>query len=151
VKLLVEELGLGLSYLEQKITVGDKPIQVEAIRPHLYKHLNAAGSLYLEIRNAAGTLLKTSDAVTIQSITDASGNYFHGVVRFYIKCGLLPNTTYRVRLVSTGYAFSESAYIGWCRGFDLGRYSAEFSPAIGASSALDMEIWEMKNVLKGEL
>lgn len=148
-KLIVEDLK-G-QYLEQKILVGTRPINIVALRPHIYKHLNPAGSLKLQLRDASGTLLKESDAVTIQSITDASGDYFHGYVKFTLEAGLLPETTYRLRLSTTGYSHSESAYIGWCRDFDLQKYDADFTPESGVSSALGVEIWENKNVVKGQL
>jgi len=81
VNLVVFELTTDV--IEQRFTTGSFPVQLEAVRPHIYKHNNPAGSLSVELRNDSGTLLKTSDAVTIQSITDVTNSYFHGYVRFY--------------------------------------------------------------------
>jgi len=147
--LIVHELTSEV--LEQSLTTGNDPVQLEAVRPHLYKHNNPAGNLYVELRNSSGALLKTSSAVSVQSITDISNAYFHGYVRFNLKAGLLPNTTYLLRLVSSGYAFSESAYVGWCNDYDLRKYDVDYIPSGNTIAPLDIEAWEMKQVRKGEL
>lgn len=148
-KLIVEDLSSGI--VEQKFTTGDFPVNLVAVRPHMYKHLAPAGSIVMQLRDASGSLLKSSDALTIASITAASGNYFHGLIKFDLKAGLLPNTTYRFRMTTTGYTHSESAYIGWCRDFDLGRYDATYTSDTGLNAPLGLEIWENKNVVKGTL
>lgn len=147
--LVVEEL---LTYLEQKITTPDRPVQLRYLRPHLLKYLNPAGSLTVQLRDATNSVvLATSDSVTIQSLHDATGPYFHGYVRFSLNAGLLPLTNYWLRLVPSGYSFSEAAYIAWCKDFDLRKFDADYSPNLGVNSAFDFEPWELKNVRKGEL
>lgn len=147
-KLIVDEL---VTYLEQKITTSGSPTQLGAIRPHLYKHNNPAGTLKIQLRDSSNVLLKESDAVTIQEITDVTNAFTHGYIRFLLKCGLLPNTDYYIRLVASGYSFSESAYIGWCKDFDLRKYEASYSPSVGIRSAFDYEAWGYQDVRKGEL
>lgn len=147
-KLIVHELtALNIS---QEIQTEDKVILLEALRPHLYKHNNPAGSLYMEIRSEADALLFTSETITIQSIHDAVGDaYFHGPTRFYIDASLAPNTKYNVILKSTGYTFNESAYIGWCNGYDLKVVENSYTPAGDPADALIVEFWERKKLKKG--
>lgn len=134
----------------QEIEVGDRSIYVESFRPHLYKHLNPAGSMYIELRNLADVVLATSETVLISDVHNATGPYFHGVVRFGIDASLQANTKYRVALIgSGGYTFSESAYIGWCGGFDLKIVPNSYTPISTADEGLILEIWERRKLEKG--
>lgn len=137
-KLHVHELQ---STLEQSFTP-DKIVNVEAVRLHLYRHSFAAGSLKVQIRNQNG-LVAESNAVAISDIAPGS-SFFHGMIRFDVSAQLKKNTTYFVRLVSTGYSFNESAYVGWCTDFDFGTYpkSPDALPAL--VTAFDYEIWVRK-------
>lgn len=147
-KLIVEEL---VTNLQQKITVGATAQIIKHIRPHIYKHLAPAGSLKVQILNSSQTLIVESSAVTIASITTASGNYCHGYVKFDINAVLAPETDYYIRLTSTGYTYSNSAFIGWCKDFDLRHYDADYTPSSGILSAFDMELWGLRNEIKGIL
>jgi hypothetical protein len=145
-KLVVYELETSIT---QEIET-DEIILLESIRPHLYKHNNPAGSLFLEIRNLSDDLLFTSESVTIQSIHDAAGEaYFHGVVEFPINASLAKNTKYNIILKSSGYSFSELSYIGWCNGYDLKVVENSYVPAGDLADALIMEFWERKKLRKG--
>lgn len=149
-KLIVDELGRGTStYLQQKITIGARPMIIVAIRPKIYKHNNPAGSLKMEIRDASQNLLAESNTVTIQSLTDVTNAFAHGYFQFDVNVGFAANTDYYVRMVSTGYTFAENAFVGWCRGFELGKYEELFSYGGGLASAFDFEAWENKNLSKG--
>lgn len=137
--LVVHELAAAELY--QELTP-DRNIIVEAVRPHLYRHLLPIGSLKVKIYLTDGTLVAESDPVTITDI--GSNNYFHGYVRFYINAGLQKDVTYRFYLVGSGYTFSESAYVGWCTGLDLGKYPADYIPETDLAYPLDIEVWERK-------
>lgn len=137
-KLVVHELQA--TELSQSYTP-ERNVIVHAIRPHLYKHNAPAGTLKLQIYNGV-TLVGESDPVTIASISTA--NYFHGYVRFDLSCGLKRDTAYTFKLVGSGYTFSESAYVGWCGGFDLGKYPATYTPESLLKYPLDLEVWERK-------
>lgn len=143
-KLAVHELRTELS---QKITTGDKPVWVEAIRPHLYKHGSPAGALYLEVRNAQGYLIATSQPVVIADIPGLP--FFHGEIDFPLETSLVANATYFVTLKGTGYSFNESAFIGWCNDFDLRKMQPSYSPSNGTRAALLLEIWERKPTKRG--
>lgn len=143
-RLLAHELHTKLT---QRITTGPKPIQVTALRPHLLRYLAPTGSLQMQIEDDTGSILQVSETIAIASLP--AGNYFHGYVRFLINCALRANTTYRVSLLAlSGYSFSESAWVGWCNDYDLRKVQANYSPNIGWSAALDLELWETRNAIR---
>lgn len=135
-KLVVHELeAAGLS----QVLRSDKRVNVEALRPHLYRHNFASGSLQMQILNGV-TVVATSAAVNISDI--GSADYFHGYVRFYVNAYLEADTEYTFKLISSGYTFSEPAYIGWCVGFDaLNHYDASYVQASNLEAPLDLEVW----------
>jgi len=137
-KLMVSELTA--SNIDQVVTP-EKNTIVEAIRPHLYRHNMPTGSLKLQIRTAADALVAESEVINISDIGSLS--YFHGYIRFYINAYLQKNVPYTIRLIGQGgYTFTESAYIGWCGGFDLGKYPVPTVIAESFNQPLDLEIWE---------
>lgn len=138
--------------LDLKLTAPSRPTFMTAVRPHLYVHLNPAGSLIMQLRDSAGTtLLATSDTVAISTITGS--NYFHGYVRFDLNYGLMADTTYTFRLTSSGYTYNVNSFVGWCNDFDLRKYSVAnaIAPAEGYSAPFDMELWEIKTIQKGDI
>lgn len=151
--LVVHELGLVTSFLDgrvrQEIRVGDNDLEVGAIRPHLYKHLAPAGSVYLRITDENGGKIADSDSVTITSLS--AENYWHGKVRFLISAALRRRTTYFVELKSTGYTYAAGAFVGWCNDYDLRNiHPASYDTARGASAPLAMEVWTYGQVKNGE-
>ena len=136
-KLVVHELtGSGLF---QTVT-RDRRTIVEAVRPHIYRHNFPTGNLKVQILTEADDLVAESSEVPISSI--GTEDFFHGNVRFLLNAYLNKNTNYKIKLVGTGgYSFNESAYIGWCVGFDLGRYPETYEPASLLNKPLDLEIW----------
>jgi hypothetical protein len=137
-KLVVHELkaaGLFQTLRPDKRTI------VEAIRPHLYRHNFTTGSLRVQIWNDED-LIAESNAVEISSIGTAA--FFHGYVRFDIDAYLQKDTDYQIYLYSDGldpYEFNESSYIGWCNGYDLGKYDATYAVASNLHEPLDVEVW----------
>lgn len=138
--LMVNELNTFDLY--QELTTPDRVVQVVHLRPHLYKHLAPAGSFYMQVQDTNGKKIKDSNALTAAEIS--SSNYFHGYIRFDISVTLRPETTYRFALMSTGYTFSESAFIGWCNDWDYFRYTRDYTPAYDAQCPLDLEIWDKR-------
>ena len=138
-KLIVHELK------ESGVTQVLKPnrnVMVEAVRPHIYRHNLPAGEFFLEILNADEEVIATSAPVLASSI--GGNSFFHGYVRFDIKAGLKKNQVYTFRLSATDYEFSESAYIAWVNGFDLGKYPLPNQAATSIQAPLDLEVWERK-------
>lgn len=136
--LLVAEVESGHT-VEQSVTP-TRNVIVEAIRPHLYRHKAPAGTLHLEIYDGSNALVATSESITITTM--GTLDYYHGYIRFYINAYLTKGQTYKIRLVSSGYTFSELAYCGWVNGCDLGKYPAVPTPSKTLYSPLDLEIWE---------
>ena len=142
--LIVHEL---LTELSQDIATDYKVHQVVSVRPHLYRHGSPAGSVALEIRDAEGNTVAASNTRSIDSI--GSGTYWHGYAEFQISAQLMKDTSYRLVLTASGYTFDESGYLGWCNGFDLGKYEAGYSPSQWFSAPLDFEVWSRAQVKKG--
>jgi hypothetical protein len=148
-RLIVHELttNSGDGALKQLLTVGGSDVVLAAVRPHLLKYGVPAGSLYMEVRTAANVLISASAAVTIASITAVTNTYAHGYLRFDLPVTLLKNTSYYFALQSTGYAYSDTDYIGWCNDYDLFKY--DFISSNALDRPLDIEMWEHKLVTRG--
>lgn len=143
-KLLIHELS---TTLRQKITIGDQNILCVAVRPYLYKHGSPAGTLTVNVLDSSLVEIASSDPVTITNISAIA--YFHGLVKFDIEVGLTKNTDYWIELeAGGGYSFSESAYVGWNHGFDLGIVDEDYSPSSGLNSPFIAELWERKVQLR---
>jgi hypothetical protein len=151
----VFELGLtgsfGNTQLKQLITVGVKDLDLYAIRPHLYKHLAPAGSVYMQVQDSNGRKIKNSETIALSTIASGTGSesYFHGYIRFLIDLRLRRNTQYYLALVSTGYSYSGSAFVGWCNDFDLRKVDPDFSNNAGFNAPLDFELWARKDIRNG--
>ncbi len=140
-KLIVHELQTSLT---QNLTT-NKIIQVVAVRPHIYRHNMPIGTLKVEIRTAGNVLVATSESIDISDI--GAEAFFHGYVRFSVSAFLDKDTEYKFLLVGEdGYSFDESAYIGWCNGFDLGKYTPAVEPISSFHYPLDLEVWERKRI-----
>lgn len=140
-KLVVYELTE--SGITQELTVARNTI-VESVRPHIYRHNFATGSLKIQIIDSEDDVIAESESVDIADILGPDEeDFFHGYVRFDINAGLKKDETYKFKLVGEGgYTFDEAAYIGWCNGFDLGKYDESYVVDHRVLNALDLEIWE---------
>lgn len=139
-RLVVYEL---ITTIYQTITVGTHSMQLAAIRPHLLRFGNPAGSLIMKVYDNNGGFIAASDTVAISAI--GSGTYWHGYQRFLNTVQLKKSTSYRLQLESIGYSFSESGYIGWCNDYDLRKVTPNYSPSDGVNAPLDVELWEYVN------
>lgn len=138
-KLILDEL---LSTLSQQITVGAHDIQLYAVRPHVVRYQQPAGSLQVQIWDVNGKLIDSSEVIAISAI--GSDNFWHGYQRFLISTELKAGTVYRIALASSGYSFVEGTFIGWALDYDLRKVPASYSPNAGTSAPLDLEIFESK-------
>jgi len=155
-KLLAHELETS-GTLYQEITIGAENIYTQYIRLNLYKHGHPPGGMSVKIRDTNGKIIGSSTEVTVAAI-DAditSADFFHGLVRFAIDIPLRKETTYQIALVANGtYAFNETAsgstgYIAWLTNFDGSRVDFDYSQTVGIHSALDLEIWGLKELTRG--
>lgn len=147
--LVLEELGRTYSSLKQKITIGDRDIIVKHVRPHIYKHLAPAGSITVEIEDSSNVTIAESAAVTITDISAV--NYFHGEVRFDVSARLLKNTDYYIVINSSGYTYSDAAFVGWCTDYDLQKVERDYTPANSLYTPFLLELWEVKKFEKGKI
>lgn len=149
-KLVIHELR---TYVEQEYTIAaDEHIDAVSMRPHLIRFDFPVGTARLQVRDSNKKLIAQSNAVAISDMDldePLGENYFHGYIRFDINAPLKAGETYWIRLVATGYTFSESAYLGWCNDFDLRKVPALYTPNDGWSAALDLEIWGRKRSVRG--
>lgn len=136
--LVVNEL---ITPISQEL-VPTRAVNVYALRPHLYKHGSPAGSLTMTICDQSDNVLATSETIDIADLDAAT--YFHGYIRFLISCNLLEGVYYKFKLNSTGYSFSESAYVGWCSDYDLSKYGVSYTPASSLTCPMDIEVWEQR-------
>ena len=142
-RLAVAEL---ISTLSQTLTTGAKPTFVEAVRPHLIRVGNPAGSLQMQILSADGsTVVATSETISI-ALLNPEAAHAHGYYRFFVNAGLRANTQYQFKLISSGYSFAEGSYIGWVNGCDLGKYPPTTTPPDLLQWPLDIEVWHRKQV-----
>lgn len=151
-KFAIKELD-GIT-AEQEFTIGDEALNMDGIRPHIYRFGNPLGSLQLEVLDSQKRLIKKTDVVTISSI--GSEDFFHGYILFPLTWAAQANTVYHLRLVGlSGYTFSETAspttgYIGWVKAEpDFRKGSATYSPNTGWNSELDWEPWVKKRFIRG--
>ncbi|MFW7381471.1 MAG: hypothetical protein ACOH5I_21865 [Oligoflexus sp.] len=113
-RLVIDELHGTLS---QEITL-TKPTTVERVLPHLYLRGTPTGSLTVSIKSGETTL--ASKTHTLQALIQASGrskSHFHGYLAFVLDAPLMLKPGTFVVEVSAfgGYAFEESAFVGWVR------------------------------------
>jgi hypothetical protein len=111
---LIEELETS----HEQVFTATKRINVAAITPWIYKHLSPAGTFTMEITQGSTTWTSTGvTSADIEANSDATPtNYFHGYYRFDFSGPIVINPgSFTVRLNSSGYTFSESAYIGWVK------------------------------------
>ena len=82
----------------------------------------------------------TSASVAVNTLFDTTLlTYFHGDIKinFAEDVHLVKDTTYFITLTSSGYTFGASSFVGWCNGFDLGRYTASYLGPVGVSAPMD--------------
>lgn len=143
-KLLLAEL---YSSLYQELTTGAGVRQVYAVRPHVYRHGFPAGNVVLQVQDSLGNVVAASASRAIASL--GAGTYWHGYAQFLVSAQLQPGMAYRFALVASSYTFAEAAYLAWVNGFDLSKYSADYTPAVGLSAPLDLEVWTRQQPRKG--
>lgn len=144
-KLCVHELT---TELKQKITATEN-LMVAAFRPYIYRHAAPAGSIFLEVQDANGKLIKKTGNTLISSI--GSNTYWHGYYRFLLPVALKAGEDYYVSLKGSGYTFGEPAYVGWANSFDhKNAFGAAYDGAEGLTAPLGLQIWAYKFPTKGD-
>ncbi len=125
-RLVVSELR---TTLEQEFTVTTDKM-IERVRLHLCKYLSPAGTFTISIVNSEDVILASRSLTLAEMQTLGSDNlsidYYHGFVSFQFARPLaLHEGQYSVRLSSTGYTYSDSAFLGWVRDWDDTNFEAD--------------------------
>ena len=146
-RLIVHELK---TELYQEITVGEFPIFLAAVRPHLLV-FNRAGlgsaELTIQVQDSRGKKIAESEPLAVADLSAAA--YAHKYYRFNVTAALRAGQTYRIALrPGGGYSFSEAAYIAWCNGWDLRRNNASYE-VTDFNAPLDMELWHRRGTKLG--
>ena len=145
--LVVEPIGEAIDQAFQEITPTNNTF-VEAIRLNLYKHNAPAGTVAVQVQDTNGKVIATSNSVTITDISVVA--FFHGLVRFDVSASLKASVTYRMAVSTSGYTFADASYLGWVKDSHGRRiYDLGYSAGGSFDSALHLEIWERKNLIRG--
>lgn len=140
--LVVEEL---VTTLTQELTLSFRPrAHISHVRPYLYVHNTPAGTFTLSIRDSLSNVL-SSGTFTAQDIYDGlatTNDYAHAYFRVtFASVVPAPPGNYSLHLSSSGYTFSESAYLGWVREHEDLKVPITYTPANDFGNPLSYEIW----------
>jgi hypothetical protein len=145
VTLLIEEVR-STPLFQQLTPLRDSVIY--AVRPHLVKYGAPTGTLTLQILDTNNEVQFQSSPLDVTTIS--ASNYWHGYQTFNIKAAVKKNNDFRVGLVAGGgYSFSESAYIAWANGYDLGKYAPTYPKPYGLNAPRDLEVWDYYEQKRG--
>lgn len=146
-KILVEELKTSL---EQDFTANKKHV-LKSIRLWLYKHLSPSGNIYIEVIQG-GQTIATSGNITsayLEANTDATAlNYSHGYIRFdFTDTFVILKGNFTVRLNSSGYSFSDSAYFGWVKPHENKLFTETYTNRNELDNTFGVQFWEIRERL----
>lgn len=139
--IIMDELKTTLTHNATAI----RPMTIAAIRPYLYKHRSPSGTFTFSITQNSATLISESfDSAEMESLVDdiSATNFYHGAYKIEFSSPIrVIRGDFQIVLSHSGYAFSESAYLGWIREHE--RLVNEFtSPNNYAKHPLAVEVWE---------
>jgi hypothetical protein len=145
--LVVEELITEL-YQDINYTSDERAI-IASIMPYLLIYNSPAGVFTFSVLNGAEVLFsKTFTSADIKASISTSNNYAHV---FY---PIVPTTqvelekgTYRFKLTSSGYTFSESSYIGWIKQHEDLQLPLDYIPTDDFDNPLSIRIKTFKRYL----
>lgn len=145
--LIVDEL---ITELFQDITYSSSERAIIAsIMPYLMMYNAPTGTFTFSVLNGSTVLFsKTFTSADIKASLNTTSNYAH--VFFPIvptEQVELEKGTYRFKLTSSGYTFSESAYIGWIRQHEDLSLPLGYAPADDYSNPLSVRIKVYKRYL----
>lgn len=146
-KIVVEPLK---SSLEQTFNA-KKRTQIHSISAWIYKHLSPAGAFKIEIWQA-GAKLTESDPVTssdIETNTNSTNlNYYHGYYRFLFSGAAFVNEgDFILKLVQTGYTYSDSAYLGWVKPHESITVDLDYTPVDAKENPFGVQIWKWEGFM----
>jgi hypothetical protein len=115
-----------------------------AFRPHLYVHNAPAGAFTLAVLDSVDTVLGsgTFASADVYSGLGTANLYAHAYFRVDMtNMPPLHPGSYKLRLSSSGYTFSESAYLGWVRDHEDLKAPIDGAPASDLNNPMSFEMW----------
>jgi hypothetical protein len=95
-----------------------KDMSIKGIKLKLYFHQSPPGTFYLRFYKDASVIKEYSFiSSNIKSQIGTLNNYFHAVVAL-VGDFMLPRGNIQIKLESSGYSYSNSSFIGWCKDYD---------------------------------
>lgn len=121
--LVVDEL---LTSFEQPIRIKQK-IMIASIKAHLYVHNMPSGNFVFSIEKEGNHYAAFNfTCADLRSSFGGSENFFHVFMPFTFAGGtVFDRGDYTFKITQTGYIYSASAFLGWCK--DFGGYFGDIS------------------------
>lgn len=95
--------------------------QVGGFKIYLYMHNSPAGTFTVNLKSGLNTLASKSfnsdDIKTSLDTIDSYAHVFYPIV--FDENVILEKGSYDIELTASGYTFSDSAYIGWIKEYDI--------------------------------
>jgi len=119
-----------------------KRYQIEAIYPHLYVHDTPAGDFTVALKQGVTTIFsKTFDTADIKASLPTTDDFVH------VYYPVIPDSViyvdggeFTIELTQSGYTFSESNYLGWCREFEPQSFKSDQADFIDSTNGLQLRI-----------
>lgn len=133
--------------LSQPITVSSKIVST-GVRLNLFKYLSPAGTFTCSIKQSSTTIgskALTSALIEAGDTNITNINYTHGYILFQFAGPVVLNPgDYTIELSSSGYTFSEAAYIGWVVPHEDIKTGITYTPGDDLQNPYGLELWEFK-------
>lgn len=143
--LLLEELR-GTALVQPFSVKLRHRINVAGIRFYAYSHNSPAGTFIMSL--FSGVNLIASGNFTSLDIENAhinSDKYIHGIFLVEFDYPVILNYgDYELRLTSSGYVFSESAYLGWVKRHEDVTNRVDYVVIDDSYNPLTFELWDYK-------
>jgi hypothetical protein len=144
-KLLVDELT---DSLEQVFNLTDnRTHHLKAIRPYLYVHNNPSGTFTLEVLSGSNVLDSVSfTSYDLYNSLNTEDLYAHLLYRVDLNKTLpLKKGTYKLKLSSSGYIYSDSSFLGWVKEHENLKGEVNGVPSSDSQNPLTFELVEYEN------
>jgi hypothetical protein len=115
-RVVVEEL---ITTLTQNFTV-TTPINIGGIKPKLFNSNASASDVTIDLLQSGNVLFtKTLTLAQIKLMGNTTLNNWHGFISFTSPTSIyLSEGDYQIRLSASGYTYSKTNFIGWCKEYD---------------------------------
>lgn len=147
-QIVAEELKTDLT---QDITLTlNKPYEITTIKPYLfiYNSSSITGVFKFSIYDSSNTVELASKTFTIGDVK-TQGGFTNDYFRTWFPVtfdspAVLPKGDYNFKLTSTGYSFSSSAFIAWCREHENEKVNFNHIPENDLQNPLSYELYTRK-------